>query len=311
MEKIVYFTNSSKQRLVGILNIPQNDATGEGIILFNSGLDDKVGQHRLYVGLARFLESKGYSVLRFDNYGIGDSDGFLTSGSFLEKFLLVQMGCFVDDTLAAIQFFMENCKPKRITLAGICGGAISALYAASIDNRVRDLILINPDVYLANKHTAGKINPVVARSVLRLGFRKLYNLQSWIKLFTLKMNVFDLFKFLFIYVKLKWNETKKTGTDQLTLNNSLGFPLNERFISSYQEYVKAGGRISFIISENDKAATEFKCGFEQHYVHKSPESLVDTIYIENANHEFYSIESQTILKNTIYKLLGSNEVLQE
>ncbi len=65
-----------KQSLVGILTDPQNEKGSNiqvGAILLNSGILHRVGPGRTYVKMARELAALGFTVLRFDFSGIGDS----------------------------------------------------------------------------------------------------------------------------------------------------------------------------------------------------------------------------------------------
>ena len=61
--------------IVGILTSPPRGVARKGIavLLLNAGLIHHVGPNRLYVRLARVLASMGFSTVRFDFSGIGDS----------------------------------------------------------------------------------------------------------------------------------------------------------------------------------------------------------------------------------------------
>src|SRR5262249_10654854 len=60
--------------LVGILHRSQSDAH-RGMVIVVGGPQYRVGSHRQFILLARFLAESGVPVLRFDHRGIGDSDG--------------------------------------------------------------------------------------------------------------------------------------------------------------------------------------------------------------------------------------------
>ena len=66
---------SVRRRLFGILSVPNgSDNAAPAVILLNTGLETRVGPHRLYVPLARELSAQGHLVLRYDLGGIGDSE---------------------------------------------------------------------------------------------------------------------------------------------------------------------------------------------------------------------------------------------
>ena len=77
-EHIVTLRNSKNHELFGILHVPENAETLDrkiGINLLNPGLKNRVAPNRLNVKIARKLCEAGYFVLRFDPFGIGDSEG--------------------------------------------------------------------------------------------------------------------------------------------------------------------------------------------------------------------------------------------
>jgi pimeloyl-ACP methyl ester carboxylesterase len=68
-------TFGSRGALVGILGEPDGEAKPgtPAVLLFNVGLNHRVGPGRLNVEVARSLASAGYTSLRFDVSGLGDS----------------------------------------------------------------------------------------------------------------------------------------------------------------------------------------------------------------------------------------------
>src|SRR5262245_21613598 len=60
-------------RLFGILSTPKYASSAPAVILLNTGIEYRVGPHRLYVPLARELAARGHVVFRYDLGGIGDS----------------------------------------------------------------------------------------------------------------------------------------------------------------------------------------------------------------------------------------------
>ena len=67
----------SDSRMTGIITSPDDAQPGAGlpaILLLNAGLIHHVGPNRMYVDLARRLANHGFTSIRFDMTGIGDSD---------------------------------------------------------------------------------------------------------------------------------------------------------------------------------------------------------------------------------------------
>ncbi len=133
-EDVVRFGNAAN--LVGIIcHSKKSGANRPGILFLNAGLIHRCGPNRLYVKLARLLATRGYSSLRFDLSGRGDSSSDMSDRSFNERAL--------DETLEATeQLAAFGC--STFVPLGICSGAITALDAAQADPRICGAVLINP-----------------------------------------------------------------------------------------------------------------------------------------------------------------------
>ena len=104
-----------------------------GLVMVTGGSQTRIGSHRMYERLANSLRDKGYSCLRFDRRGVGDSagddPGFRGSGP---------------DIAAAAAALRRECPAlARVIGFGLCDGATAiALFGreAGLDG----LILVNP-----------------------------------------------------------------------------------------------------------------------------------------------------------------------
>ena len=123
--------------LVGVLTRPvtAEPASDAAVIFFNAGLVHRVGPSRLYVELARELAALGWTCLRFDHAGIGDSPA---RGEQLpaEK-------AAVFEAIEALDALARHTGCSRFVLAGMCAGTPTALRAAVIERRVEALVLLN------------------------------------------------------------------------------------------------------------------------------------------------------------------------
>ena len=74
----VIFPNAAGQRLFGMLHSPAvNRAKDMAVLLLSPGIKGRIAPHRLYIKLARQLCDAGFTVVRFDFYGLGDAEGEL------------------------------------------------------------------------------------------------------------------------------------------------------------------------------------------------------------------------------------------
>jgi pimeloyl-ACP methyl ester carboxylesterase len=121
--------------LIGIVTEPAHSTVDlPKIIALNGGILPRSGRARIYVTLSRSLASRGYSVLRFDMSGIGDS---LTRGDGLPP-----IDAAFQDIKDAVDWFVGS--DGRVVVMGICDGANLAAQRASIDPRVVGAVLIDP-----------------------------------------------------------------------------------------------------------------------------------------------------------------------
>ncbi|MCS7180681.1 MAG: alpha/beta fold hydrolase [bacterium] len=135
MEKQVTFTGS-KGKLFGVIHIYEK-VKSPGVILFHGFTGNKCESHFLFTKLARKLYKEGISVLRFDFYGSGDSEG-----NFEDMTLMTE----IKDGEKAVEFLktFDFIDIKRIGVLGLSMGALTATYVASNFDLIRSLCLWSP-----------------------------------------------------------------------------------------------------------------------------------------------------------------------
>jgi pimeloyl-ACP methyl ester carboxylesterase len=138
-EEIVQFGN--EKGLVGILTAPKKqpaDATAHplpAVLLLNAGLLHRIGPNRIYVTIARALACAGFSVLRFDFSGLGDSAPRADHMPYAQSAPL--------EAELAMDFLTERLGVDRFLLMGHCAGAGFSLLVGSTAPRVVGAALIN------------------------------------------------------------------------------------------------------------------------------------------------------------------------
>ena len=113
----VWFPSSSGPRLAGLVDLPHGTVRGWGVFAhgFTLGKDSPAASR-----ICKQLASEGIGMLRFDNLGLGDSEGDWGDGSFSHK---------VDDTVEAVRFMDGSGRPVRLLVGHSFGG--SAVIAAA------------------------------------------------------------------------------------------------------------------------------------------------------------------------------------
>lgn len=150
----------AEDHILGILTEPtERRETAPVALLLNAGLIHRVGPNRLNVDIARRLAAHGYTALRFDMSGIGDSDRPQTQREYVEQ------------SIQDIVTVMDSCEAQlgadKFVLIGLCTGAYNALAAASEDERVTGAVLIDGYAY-----------PTVRYEISNWS-RKLFQLWRW------------------------------------------------------------------------------------------------------------------------------------
>jgi alpha-beta hydrolase superfamily lysophospholipase len=115
----VWFASTSGPRLAGVVDLPEGTARGWGVFAhgFTLGKDSPAASR-----ICKHLASEGIGMLRFDNLGLGDSEGDWGDGSFSHK---------VDDTIEAVRFMEGSGRRVRLLVGHSFGGAavIAAAHA--------------------------------------------------------------------------------------------------------------------------------------------------------------------------------------
>lgn len=108
------------------------------IVILNAGIIHRVGPSRMNVLLARALAESGYSSLRFDLSGLGDSDARSDDLNPLDSSLA--------DIREVLDWLESNRGARRIILVGLCSGANHSLLYGGSDSRVVGLVLLDPAI---------------------------------------------------------------------------------------------------------------------------------------------------------------------
>ncbi|MGV0605137.1 alpha/beta hydrolase family protein [Mycolicibacterium sp. XJ1904] len=117
MGERVSFGSASGPALAGVIDLPGGDVRGWGVFAhgFTLGKDSPAASR-----ICKRLADEGIGMLRFDNLGLGDSEGDWSDGSFSHK---------VADTARAVEFMNAEGREVRLLVGHSFGG--SAVIAAA------------------------------------------------------------------------------------------------------------------------------------------------------------------------------------
>lgn len=126
-------------RLFGILTLPSmpsHNAQALPVFVFlSAGLLHRVGPSRLHVRLARELAKIGFSSLRVDLAGTGDSPG---------RPGLTNQQSVAADYKEIVRVLESRLGRLPLVLAGLCSGADNAIRLTPKDPRVAGMVLFDP-----------------------------------------------------------------------------------------------------------------------------------------------------------------------
>ncbi len=122
MAERVWFPSTIGPRLAGLIDHPGGTIRGWGVFSHGFTLGkDSVAASRICKQLAR----EGIGMLRFDNLGLGESEGDWGDGSFSHK---------VADTVQAARFLNESGRMVRLLVGHSFGGAAVIAAAHQIES---------------------------------------------------------------------------------------------------------------------------------------------------------------------------------
>lgn len=272
--------------LLGIVSSPIQ-ASNLAVIIIVGGPQYRVGSHRQFIQLAHTVANAGFTVLRFDVRGMGDSEGELRNFTEIS-----------DDIRAAKDYLL--CKLphiKRIVLWGLCDGATAALiyFYETRDSAIVGMCLLNPWIRL-NNETNDNINTTPNNIYYK---KRLRSKDFWLKLAS---------------GKIASSAVKEAITDFYSrIKHSMTVNKKEPAVDNYNQKVNHAwnlfdGNIFLILSENDLIADEFlKYARENKYFLRR-ETLAK-LTIENSNHTFSDKSSKLLVELETIKWLYKMETL--
>jgi alpha-beta hydrolase superfamily lysophospholipase len=115
------------------------------IVLASAGTVHRIGPHRMYVGLARRWASLGFTVLRLDLPGIGDTP----AGEDGVENVTYPRGGY-DSVVEAMDLLGQRTGAGSFVVAGLCSGGDFAFQMGLRDPRVIGSLILNPRTFCVN-----------------------------------------------------------------------------------------------------------------------------------------------------------------
>jgi alpha/beta superfamily hydrolase len=285
-EEAVHF--GSLGSLIGIVTTagPRNNEDKPGVVLLNPGIVHRVGPGRIYVKIARALAEQGFTVLRFDFSGIGDSSVRLDNRRFEES--------SVDEVCAAMSFLQATRDISRFILLGGCSGALISLKTAHADRRAIGAILINFPA------RADDEEQTIYRNDCHYYWKfALLSLKSWRKLLTGQSDYRKIGRALAQEMKHRFVDRKR-GSDS-----------DHRFRATLRELAGRGVQLTFICSKGDPLLQDLREAGGTDLKRLCAQDKVTCDVIPRSDHTFSSLCDQERLVDAILKRANAATLNQE
>jgi pimeloyl-ACP methyl ester carboxylesterase len=282
--------------LFGTLHRPRQPRPDlPAVVMLSPGVKMRVGPGRLYVPLTDMLNVLGYTVLRFDFFGLGDSEGELDETQLADVYNHIEVGRYVEDSLAALAFLRDQHGIRRFVLGGLCGGAITALLTAERDRSVEGLLSIGMTVTLAsNAATPARYLTGQQLDMLRAGYlRNLGSWRSWLRLLTFQSDYGVIWHSLMRrFRKPAPRPAVAAAPASAPAPAPAAQPTEQRgdanplFPRAYFTFLGRGGRALMLFSEKDRLYSQYHEKFAEPFREQLRPYLpqIEEHVIANANH---------------------------
>ena len=122
MAERVRFPSTDGPMLAGLIDHPEGETRGWGVFAhgFTLGKDSAAASR-----ICKRLAAEGIGMLRFDNLGLGDSEGDWGDGSFSDR---------VADTAQAVRYLSDTGREARLLVGHSFGGAAVIAAAHLLDS---------------------------------------------------------------------------------------------------------------------------------------------------------------------------------
>ena len=269
----ISFPNAQGLKLFGTLHAPAKPVAGlPAVVLLSPGVKMRVGPGRLYIPLTQMLLERGFTVMRFDFFGLGDSEGELAEPMLADVYNNIEVGRYVEDTLCALAWLRARGHHKFV-VGGLCGGAITALLSAQRDKSIEALLSLGMTVTLAsNAAVPGKYLTRAQLDRRREKYlRKIFQPRSWLRFLTFKSD----YGTIWHSMKRLWAPKKPAAPAPAAAAPQAGTAsappaevqqrgnANPLFPPAYFTFLERGGPALMMFSEKDRLQSDYEEKFAE------------------------------------------------
>lgn len=270
---------------VGIITEPANpNPELPAFVFLNAGLTHRVGPNGLYVRLARRLAASGFTSIRFDFSGIGDS-GPRTDDLPLGKAVVVE-------TQDALEEVTRLHGIRRFVLIGICSGATISYLTAREDERVVGAVLINAQGHLhGTDPDMGTFlrDKTVSHHSFRIALKSSFRSKNWRKAFAGRLDPKHILQMV-VGSTLSAFKSGKGKQQTLKVHDP---------VADMKSLTSRGVRLFHLYSEGDEGLDYFQVVVGKRLGELDSDPNADYEVVRGANHVFTLLWSQDVLLDSV------------
>lgn len=282
--------------LVGIVTAPpaaERDPDCPAVVLLNAGLMHRVGPNRTYVQIARALAADGFTVLRFDFSGMGDSPPRADHLPYAQS--------SPQEARDAIDWLAQAYGAQRFLLMGHCAGAAIALLVARDDPRVLGAALINLEGDNAEWTELDRMKKVSQQHARDYGRRAIFSRERWARLLSGRADYASIARVLF--KDIIWYQVKALSfrIRKAIAARSAAVRAEQRAQASHYlaPIVARGGALLMLHSEGSTGLERLRSAFGAELERLIAAGAVELTIIPQSDHLFTLVATQRQLCATL------------
>ena len=262
------------------------------VLLLNSGSNHQVGPHRLYVTISRQLANLGFTSIRMDLPGLGES---VIHNKEVENLP------YMPEAVKPIKDVLETLdeKPEQIILMGLCSGAYHAFLGAIElpDLPVKEVVLINPLTFYWEQGMT--LEDAVSETYSEMNWYKksAYDKSKWIRLLKGEIKLLPIFSSVLKHQTIKLKTKLRNLLDTFEPANSAAITPN--ISNSLKKITHKGCHISLFFSENDPGVQILKDNADKTVKKLTASQQLEIYTIEKADHTFSRLKPRNQLLGLI------------
>ena len=263
------------------------------VVLLNAGLVHRVGPNRLYVKIARALACEGFTVLRLDFSGIGDSSPRADHLPYLQS--------AQSEAQEAMEWLSRHRGARRFVLMGHCSGAGFSMLLAGKDARVAGAALLNLEGGDGRWTEYDRIRKESKQYANQYSRRALFSREHWGKLLSGRANYRSIFSnilkgVIWYRLKGKFFEAQQALRGRSSVTRAAQAELTRTYL---EPIVQRAAPLLLIHSEGGTGLAQLHAGFGDNLDRLEAEGRLQLKVIAQCDHLFTLLARQRAVCETL------------